>query len=311
MPPKIDPDTTPGVKLLRLFRKLLLDSRRHYQNDLAEELQCSPQTVIRLVSEVEAVVGASLHTGLDNRRRWYQYVINEGRSLGLDFEELRFLGICREMASGILPAPVLQRVDSSLRHLALHMADPMHTSKDDPFHFHAKGRIDYTPHTDHIEQLVNAARSQKVCLVAYKAPGREEPREHRLVPQRMIAMNNALYVLGALVDPNFTPTGRSCSMAVHRITEVTTTGKRVTGLLPEANAEGFGLPWHEPRMFHIRFSARVVEYVRERNWADNQIMENTTDGGLVLTLTTRAEPELRAWVRSFGEDACMLPDKLR
>lgn len=157
MPPKLDPDTTPGVKLLRLFRKLLLDSRRHYQNDLAEELQCSPQTVIRLVGEVEAVVGASLHTGLNNRRRWYQYVVNEGRSLGLDFEELRFLGICREMASGVLPAPVLQRVDSSLRHLALHMADPMHTGKGDPFHFHAKGRIDYTPHTDHIDQLVDAA----------------------------------------------------------------------------------------------------------------------------------------------------------
>lgn len=306
MPPKIDPDTTPGVKLLRLFRKLLLDSRRHYQNDLAEELQCSPQTVIRLVGEVEAVVGASLRTGLDNRRRWYQYVINEGRSLGLDFEELRFLGICREMASGILPAPVLQRVDSSLRHLALHMADPMHTGKNDPFHFHAKGRIDYTPHTDHIDQLVDAARSQKICLVAYKAPGREAPREHRLVPQRMIAMNNALYVLGALVDENFTPTGRTCSMAIHRITDVTTTAKRVAVPLPEDDLAGFGLPWHEPRSFSIRFSARVAEYVRERNWTDNQIIKNTSDGGLVLTLTTRAEPELRAWVRSFGEDAILM-----
>lgn len=309
MPPKIDPDTTPGVKLLRLFRKLLLDRRRHYQSDLAEELQCSPQTVIRLAGEVEAVVGASLHTGLDNRRRWYQYVINEGRSLGLDFEELRFLGICREMASGILPAPVLQRVDSSLRHLALHMADPAHTGKDDPFHFYAKGRIDYTPHTDHIEHLVNAARSQKVCLVAYKGPGREEPREHRVVPLRMIAMNNALYMLGALVDEDFTPNGRTSSMAVHRIADVTTTGKRVAVPLPEDDLDGFGLPWHEPRSFSIRFSAKVAEYVRERNWADNQIMENTTDGGLVLTLTTRAEPELRAWVRSFGENATLIEDR--
>ena len=187
------------------------------------------------------------------------------------------------------------------------MADPAHTCKDDLFHFHAKGRIDYTPHTDHIEHLVNAARSQKVCLVGYKAPGREVSREHRLVPLRMIAMNNALYVLSALVDETFTPTGRSSSMAVHRITDVTTTGKRVTGLVPETYTKAFGLPWHEPRTYHIRFNTKVAEYVRERIWAENQTVENLPDGGLVLTLTTRAEPELRSWVRSFGEDAVFVP----
>ena len=37
MPSKYDQDSTPGVKLLRLFRKLLADGRRHYQSDLAAE----------------------------------------------------------------------------------------------------------------------------------------------------------------------------------------------------------------------------------------------------------------------------------
>ena len=32
----------------------------------------------------------------------------------------------------------------------------------------------------------------------------------------------------------------------------------------------------------------------------------TDDGGLILELTTRSEPELMSWVRSFGNDAELL-----
>ena len=38
MPSKLDPDARTGDKLLRLFRKLLFDNRRHFQQDLAREL---------------------------------------------------------------------------------------------------------------------------------------------------------------------------------------------------------------------------------------------------------------------------------
>ena len=71
---------------------------------------------------------------------------------------------------------------------------------------------------------------------------------------------------------------------------------------------GFGLPWHEPRTFRIRVAPSAADYVRERIWAANQQIEDCEDGGLILTLTTRSEPELRAWVRSFGDAAAMLED---
>lgn len=48
--------------------------------------------------------------------------------------------------------------------------------------------------------------------------------------------------------------------------------------------------------------------MRERIWATNQQIEDCEDGGLILTLTTRSEPELRAWVRSFGDAAVLLED---
>ena len=303
MPPKLDPDTTPGVKTLRLFRKLLLDRRRHYQTDLAVELQCSPQTVGRLANEIETVIGTALHSGLDKRKRWYQYIVNDGRSLGLDYEELRFLSICREMASGILPDPVLKRVDASLRHLALHMADPNNISPQKHFSFNAKGRIDYTPQAEHIEKLITAADKGLCCEVTYRAPGREKPKEHLFVPARMVAMNNALYVVGFIVDADTCTPERPCNMAIHRVHHLTTTGMRIRQPLPQIDEAGFGLPWHEPRTFCIRFSPKVADYVREREWAADQRIEIMDDGSIKLTLTTCAEPELKAWVRGFGEDA--------
>lgn len=307
MPPKRDPDSTPGVKLLRLYRILLLDGRRHFQQDLARMLDCSPQTIIRMIGEIEGVVGSALQTGLDNRRRWYRYEANTRRLFGLAYEEVRYLSVCRDLAVGILPADALQRLDEALRHLALHLADPAQLrGAEGRFAFFAKGSIDYSPHEEHIALLLQAAEQQKVCLVRYRAAGRKEEREHRFLPLRMVAMNNALYMLGGQVDETFAEVVRPCNLAVHRVRDVHVTDRVLPCPLPDGDMATFGLPWHEPREFRIRFSPAVADYIRERRWADRQDLEEREDGGLVLSLVTRSEPELRAWVRSFGEDAVLL-----
>ena len=198
MPSKLDPDARTGDKLLRLFRKLLFDNRRHFQQDLARELNCSPQTVIRLMEQIESAVGIALEMGTEQRRRWYRLNPGEKGHLGLDFEELRFLTLCRRMAGGILPEQTLQRVDRTIQRLAMHMADP-HFQDQDDFAFYIKGRINYTPFADTIERLVQAARCQTVCRIRYKAVGKAEPRIHRFIPVRMAAMNNALFV--TLLEP--------------------------------------------------------------------------------------------------------------
>lgn len=307
MPSKLDPDARTGDKLLRLFRKLLFDNRRHFQQDLARELNCSPQTVIRLMEQIESAVGIALEMGTEQRRRWYRLNPGEKGHLGLDFEELRFLTLCRRMAGGILPEQTLQRVDRTIQRLAMHMADP-HFQDQDDFAFYIKGRINYTPFADTIERLVQAARCQTVCRIGYKAVGKAEPRIHRFIPVRMAAMNNALYVLGGQLGEEGLEVEHPCTLAVHRIQNVELTGDHVRYSRDDDEHGGFGLPWHEPRTFHIRVSPNAADYVRERIWATNQQIEDCEDGGLILTLTTRSEPELRAWVRSFGDAAVLLED---
>lgn len=104
-------DASKNNKLLRLFQRLMLDGRRHYQSDLAEWLNCSRQTIIRLVGEIEGVIGTSLESGMDEHRRWYQIRSISRSRLGLDFEELRYLAICRDLAAPYLPEQVRERVD--------------------------------------------------------------------------------------------------------------------------------------------------------------------------------------------------------
>ena len=55
----LDDDATTAQRALRLYQKLLLDGRRHFQTDLAEYLNCSVQTVMRLITEIEGVIGAN------------------------------------------------------------------------------------------------------------------------------------------------------------------------------------------------------------------------------------------------------------
>lgn len=311
MPAKIDQDSTPGVKLLRLFRKLMLDGRRHFQVDLAEEFQCSPQTIIRLAGEIEAVIGTSLESGTENRKRWYQIKTLSRSSLGLEFEELRYLAVCRDLAASTLPEQVRKRVDGTIFNLSLLMADHEYAERESvqrkQFAFFSKGKIDYTPHFQQIETLLKSVEEKRVCLVRYRAAGKQDISEHRLAVKRLVSMNSALYVLGAVTTDDFRDMRRLINLAVHRIKDVTLTDKHIGFDIPEAEPGTFGLPWHESRTFQIRFKpGKASDYVRERIWADRQTLEELDDGGVMLEIMTRSEPELRAWVRSFGDEAKLL-----
>ena len=122
-------------------------------------------------------------------------------------------------------------------------------------------------------------------------------------------MNGALYALGATLTEDFKEVRFLTNLAVHRIKDVIQTDKRWIVELPDADLGMFGLPWHEPRIFKIKFSAgRVAQHVKERIWSGKQKMKKQPDGSLILELESRSEPEIVAWVRSFGDDAELIKD---
>ena len=128
-----------------------------------------------------------------------------------------------------------------------------------------------------------------------------------LRPRSDSGNERALYILGAGLARNFRDIRHLTNLAVHRILDLTLTERHFIFALPDVSTETFGLPWHEPRTFRIRFApGKAADYVRERIWAEAQSLENMDDGGVLLEITTRSEPELLPWVRSFGQEATLL-----
>ncbi len=104
--------------------------------------------------------------------------------------------------------------------------------------------------------------------------------------------------------------GKLVSLAVHRIKDVTLTDKKWHFHIPEEDLDMFGLPWHEPKVFRIRFkTARASQYAQERVWSEKQKFLEQPDGNVILEMESRSEPEVVAWVRSLGEDAELLSEE--
>ncbi len=311
---KTDPDSTSAEKVLRLFISLLRDGRRHYQTDFCEELNCSPQTVMRLTQVIETVVGAQYSTGIDRHKRWYQLNAAKHNRLGLQSDELRYLSVCRDLAEPYLGEDVLKRINDTIFSLSLALSETGGESREAPrrrqIFFTGKGRIDYGPFYKFIDKLSLAIENKKLCRLWYKKGGIEEAKEHLFAPYKLVSMSGALYALGSSVTEDGSAFTHPVTYAVHRIADLACEDTPVPGEFNPADfaSGGFGLPWHEPRTFKIVFkSGKCAQYVRERIWADGQKLTDLENGDLLLEITTRSEPELRAWVRSFGEEAAILP----
>ena len=168
-------DALPRDRLLTLYQRLTLDGRPHFQSDLARELGCSPQTVVRLIDVVEKHISkdAEIERGLDGRRRFYRLRTQaEEKGLGYSYEELRWLAIGRDLAAPILPAGVAERIDRTLASLALHLGETNGgAAAGAPISFHGKGHIDYTPHLPTISTLRQAIAKRQICRVSYTPVG--------------------------------------------------------------------------------------------------------------------------------------------
>jgi hypothetical protein len=313
MPRKKDQDSTPGAKLLRLFRRLMFDGNRHYQTELADWLKCSPQTIIRLIQEIESIVGLNLETGMDCHRRWYQMKSSAGGRLGMEFEEVRYLSLCRDLANNVLPMEVLERIDKTLFNLSLMVTEEnsvVDQKRSKQLIFFNKGYIDYNPFREIIERLLYAQENRVICTIKYKASGRflEDTREHIFAPGKLISLSNALYVVGASLKEDNTFKYWT-NLAIHRVMQLSLTDSMFNFEIPLPDPNTFGFPFHAPKTFRIRFRpGSPADYVRERIWAEEQSMTEEKDGALILTITTRSELELMSWVRSFGEECEILND---
>ena len=317
---KWNKNSGPGEKLLRLFALLLFSHERYSLTALAEILECSKQTVLRLVDQLEASGWGKVRREEDGRRALF-WIERPGSlpRVSLNPEGLQELMLCRAFLEHMLPRAIDSGADTALRQASAYIpeGDAAHVAATNAVGGSvSKGRIDYSAFREFLDPLLRAIAEKTVCEITYKSPHAEEPRVFDFAPMRLLAHGESLYVTGWKVKPRGTPLPEHedpTTLLAHRIRHVRLTRRTWSGLPEPEHTGAFGIMRGDAFSVSIRITTpEAVAYVAERIWSEDQKLDFQKDGSLILTMTAQSAPEVVSWVLSLGSAAEVLaPQWLR
>ena len=175
----------------------------------------------------------------------------------------------------------------------------------------AKFTKDYSEMGEIIDTLSEAMIKQKTCLVNYHSFHDDKVRNYQIDPLHFFERDGGLYCFVRI-----TAYGDIRVLAVERIKELTKFEDTFTypnDFNPEERLRSaFNITMDDPIFVRIRFSPDQARYIRERRWADEQMLEDESDGSVILALHTSGWWDIKRWVLSFGCEAEVLePEELR
>ena len=169
MPEKKDYYSSYGQKLISLFAKLLFTQRSHSLIELSRMLNCSKQTVLRLVDDIRRSYGVDIEEYLEGKRKYYriQRFKNSNPSLNITEAELNALNMCKTFAEHLIGKEMFEEASRVIEKSQATLAQENYGGLQ---HFDSfrSGSIDYTPHQETIRTLIDAMNDRKICSVTYK-----------------------------------------------------------------------------------------------------------------------------------------------
>lgn len=319
MPRKIDPDATYGEKLIRLFASLLFSRRPHSHTELTEMLNCSPQSVTRLLRDISN----SYQVEIERMQRGKEALwAIKGRTppaaAFLSESEMNLLWMCRAFTERLLGKDHFREVQDALYKSQILVKGDVKPATDQ-FACYLPGTIDYTPHQENIRTLVEAMKERRVCRVVYKAAESERAKTYHIKPVQIFCYKDTLY-LHALkakepgkkwVEPEFDPL-----LAIHRFKKVEKADRSVPFEVPKkydfekAFNRSFGIIKEKSFTLEAEFTGWAALYVSERTWSPDQKISSDRDK-VKLRFTSSSPPEVISWILSFGDNGRLLgPDWL-
>ena len=314
---------TPGEKLLALYTLLLLRGDRVISlSELAQTLDCSKQTVLRLLAQLEASGYGKLDAPIvQGREHYYRMAPMPHVRLDVGVTELAQLALCRNMLLNVLPRVAGgggKRRSGADRGAS---TPDVHNLPAGIGLVYSKGRIDYAPYQQQYDRFLQAMHRRKVCIVTYRKPPKMTQRTFAFAPMRLISYGETLSLLGWEVNdhgPVQCKYDNPISLYLHRCISVTPSRRSAAALpSPPAAHEGndvglFGVQRGEPFHIRARFDPCAAGYVYDRQWSSHQRTEVLEDGSLILDFDAQSDVEAVAWALGFGERCTILePQWLR
>jgi predicted DNA-binding transcriptional regulator YafY len=319
MPEKKDPYSSYGQKLIRLFAKLLFSKERHSLIDLSRMLNCSKQTVLRLVGDIQTAYDIDIEETIKGRRKYFRMkdTIRMRPIVNITEAELNALQMCRAFTEHLMGSKLFEE---ATRALDKSTALLPHEKPLASHHFSSfrPGSIDYTPHQKTIHTLIEAMDEKRICRISYKAIMAKSAKSFHIKPLKIFSHHDTIYLNARKAmepgkpykEPEYNPL-----LAIHRIEKVDLTDRAF--VFPhdydfeKTFNQNFGIIKEDSFEVEVDFVGFAARYVAERIWSQDQKIIDKEGDKVALTFSATSKPELISWVLSFGNEAKVIrPDWL-
>ena len=287
---------------------------RYSLTELAESLDCSKQTVLRLVDTITEGYAVPIRDEIRGQRKyiWIERDHDAAEPAALLGEtEHRTLQMCRAFTRHLLGAETYLEVERALEKSGRHLPPGVEPSGRG-FGVVRSGVIDYTAQEGILRTLIEGLDRRRVCEVVYRSLGAPEAKTFRIKPLQIFAHRESVYVHARKArmpgkpykTPKYDPL-----LAIHRFERAELTDvafRRPAGYdFEKVMNRGYGV-WMQKRFRAVvELTGWAAAFAAERVWSPDQTIERR--GEVVrIGFWSTSEPEVMSLVMAFGSCARLL-----
>jgi predicted DNA-binding transcriptional regulator YafY len=176
---------------------------------------------------------------------------------------------------------------------------------DDIFIPYSPGLKDYSEKEDILDDLMDSIVQYKRCIVTYHSLAVNQDKLFQIDPLKLFEHESGLYVFVRVVKFS------SISiLSVERIKKLSVLESHFdypAGFKPEEILDSaFSLSFGDPVTARIWFSKDQAQYIKDRQWAPGQEIDEQPDGSVILSINASGVFDVKKWVLSFGASAKVL-----
>jgi len=314
MQKKLNPDRSRGQNLISLFARLFFSGRKYSLIELAESLECSKQTVIALINELESLNWLDLDQTMHGGRRYYQVMraqVPKNR-IALTDEEMDTLIMCRAFTGHLLGRDQFEAAMSALHKSSQLLLDAPDDKQDESriYGVYRPGAIDYTPFQSQWQTLLEAMEKSLVCEISYKKVLDKRAKTSRIKPLKIFSHRETVYVHARYAkEPGklFKAAAYDPLLALHRLQKVALTDtpfvKPADYDFEKTFNEHFGVIKQKRFKVKAELTGWAAGYTAERKLSPDQKITRRKGGKLIIEFSATSEPEVLNWMLSLGGEA--------
>lgn len=311
MPAKRDPYRSYGQKIISLFARLLFSREEYSLSELARLLDCSKQTVLRLLEDLRRSYKVDLQEWKDGNRKYVRipaWPAGKPPAVPLTEMELNLLLMCRNFAAHLLGKDLFEEAAQALwKNQAL----PGDGKKADrSFAVFRPGTIDYTPHQAVLRAVLQALDKRMILKLAYQGAEPDQSKTFFIKPLKLFSYRDTVYLHVRLAGAPGRPSREreiDLLLAIHRIQSAEMTGE--TFDFPADydfdavfNRE-FGVIKGEAFTVEVEFAGWAARHAAERFWSPGQKIVRVDGDTVRITFKASSDWEVLSSVLFYRASA--------